>query len=109
MLHLVRFFPAFVALTGIVVSLSGCQAIQNTPHSCPCLCYKEKGNSVWMSQAPTSTSLVNCGDLNGTPCTGNAGGSFEGTLQHCGPYTNVGLDPLKQFLQYQPTKAVGER
>ncbi len=93
---------AAVALTAIAASMSGCLPKQSSEHDCPCVCYKEAGNNVWMSQAPTSTTLVNCGDLNGTACTGNAGGSFTGTLQHCGPYTNVADDPLNNFLHYQP-------
>ena len=90
---------AAVALTAIAASVSGCQPKQNSPHDCPCVCYYEKGKTVIMSQAPTSTTLVNCGDLNGTACTGNAGEqSFSGTLQYCGPYTNVADDPLTTFL-----------
>src|SRR5580700_6462021 len=86
-----------VALTAIAASVSGCQPKQNSAHDCPCVCYYEKGNTVTMSQAPTSTTLVNCGDLNGTSCTGNAGAAFSGTLQHCGKYTNVAVDPLHHF------------
>jgi hypothetical protein len=104
MKRLVGLLLAAVALTAIAASVSGCQPKQNTAHDCPCVCYLEKGNTVVMSQASTSTTLANCGDLNGTACTGNAGGSFNGTLQHCGPYTNVAKDPLHNFLNYQNAK-----
>jgi hypothetical protein len=101
MKRLVSLLLAAVALTAIAASVSGCQPKQNSAHDCPCVCYYEKGNTVTMSQAPTSTTLVNCGDLNGTACTGNFGGqSFSGTLQHCGPYTNVADDPLTNFLNF---------
>jgi hypothetical protein len=101
---------SLVLVVAAAASLTGCLPIQSTPHTCPCVCYKEKGNNVWISQAPTSTTYVNCGDLNGTACTGGAGGTatFDGTLQHCGPYTNVSLDPLHHFLNYNPT-AVQEK
>jgi hypothetical protein len=104
----VKSLPVTLTLVTLTASVSGCLPIQSTPHDCPCVCYKEQGNNVWMSQAPTTTNLVNCGDLNGTACSGNAGGAFTGTLQHCGKYTNVALDPLRQFLNYQVPKAVNE-
>jgi hypothetical protein len=109
MKRLVSLLVAAVALTAIAASVGGCQPKQNSPHDCPCVCYYEKGNTVIMSQASTSTTLVNCGDLNGTACTGNSGGqdgqSFSGTLQHCGPYTNVADDPLTNFLNGSLPKA----
>ena len=104
----VKSLPVTLTLVTLTASVSGCLPIQSTPHDCPCVCYKEQGNNVWMSQAPTTTNLVNCGDLNGTACSGNAGEAFTGTLQHCGKYTNVALDPLRQFLNYQAPKAVNE-
>lgn len=108
MQRLASSLPTILALIAITASMSGCLPIQSTPHDCPCVCYKEQGNNVWMSQAPTSTTLVNCGDLNGTLCSGSAGAAFTGTLQHCGKYTNVALDPLHHFLNYQPPKSVSE-
>jgi hypothetical protein len=108
MRRLFRSLPTALLLLSLAASVSGCLPIQSTPHDCPCVCFKEQGNNVWMSQAPTTTNLVNCGDLNGTACSGNAGVAFTGTLQHCGKYTNVSVDPLKQFLNYQVPKSVNE-
>jgi hypothetical protein len=81
---------AAAAVIATVASVSGCQPKQGSEHECDCICYKETGKIINMVAQKVATTKE-CGNVNGTACTGDVGGGqiFEGQLANCGPNPNV--------------------
>jgi hypothetical protein len=80
---------AAAAAIATVASMSGCQPKEGSEHTCACICYKDTGKEVFIFNQGVSTTKE-CGNVNGSPCTGNAGGQqIEGQYANCGPNPNV--------------------
>ena len=70
-------------------TMGGCQPKQGSEHDCACICRKESGNTVYLHEAPVTTTKE-CGNVNGSSCEFDDNGQhITGQLSNCGPNPNV--------------------